>query len=184
MEMFEAANDINGDTNEYAVEKAEKFVVDASHKITLPAGVDGAEVYIDKFEATEGELASGKYKVESVSEGGDTITFHTDVESGEEVLVFYTETSDKAYNLNVTTDAAAARGEVIMTWPVLSASDDGATSSVKGQLQIVVPMARVTAMPGFDTSYKTAATNAVTFSAMDAHKADGSWYSMHFISND
>jgi hypothetical protein len=31
---------------------------------------------------------------------------------------------------------------------------------------------RATAMPGFDNSYKSAATNSVSFSAIDAKRAD------------
>lgn len=175
------ANDLNADTDAYKAEEAVLYVVAESNKIAMPAGTDADSIYIAGLEKTDGNVESGKYKVSTVSEGSCEIQFHTDIAVGTEILVFYSRSVESAFNLNVTTNQAAARGEVIMTWPVLSASDDGAMSSVKGHLQIVIPMARVTAMPGFDTSYKTAATNAVTFSAMDAHRADDSWYSMHYI---
>ena len=40
---------------------------------------------------------------------------------------------------------------------------------------------RCTAMPGFDTSYKSAVTNGITVSAMDPHRPDGAIYSMSFV---
>ena len=39
----------------------------------------------------------------------------------------------------------------------------------------------MTAMPGFDTSYKSAATNSVTFSALDPKREDESIYNIAYV---
>ena len=39
---------------------------------------------------------------------------------------------------------------------------------------------RATALPGFDNSYKSAATNSVTFSAIDAKRPDKKFYDIIF----
>ena len=43
-----------------------------------------------------------------------------------------------------------------------------------------IPRVRVTALPGFDNSYKSAATNAVTFSAIDPKRADEKMYDLYY----
>lgn len=48
----------------------------------------------------------------------------------------------------------------------------GSESSIKGWLHLCMKRCRATALPGFDSSYKTASTNSVTFSAIDAKRAD------------
>ena len=54
----------------------------------------------------------------------------------------------------------------------------GTEASIKGYLHIYFPRVRATALPGFSASYKAAQTNAVTFSNMDAGRADKLGYSM------
>lgn len=76
---------------------------------------------------------------------------------------------------------SAAVGEAVMKWPVYAAGDDCTDSAIKGYAILRLYRCRVTQMPGFDTSYKSAATNAVTFSAMDAKKADGEIYELAYI---
>ena len=38
----------------------------------------------------------------------------------------------------------------------------------------------MTALPGFDNSYKSASTNAVTFSAIDPKRADNKMYDLYY----
>lgn len=60
---------------------------------------------------------------------------------------------------------------------------NGAT--VLGYVVMTVYRCRVTQMPGFDTSYKSAATNAITLATMDPKNAttDGRAYDITFIAN-
>lgn len=43
-----------------------------------------------------------------------------------------------------------------------------------------MPRVRVTALPGFDNSYKSAATNGVTFAAIDPKRADEKMYDIYY----
>lgn len=79
-------------------------------------------------------------------------------------------------SIAVTTTTRSARGEVWMDFPVYSSGVDCTESSVKAILHIHVYRTRVTQAPGFDASYKQAQTNSVTFSAMDAKRADHKVY--------
>lgn len=178
------ANDINGEVKSYKYEEAKTFVVDASHQIKIPYTCDKSDIYIPSMKQGEA-AAQGVYTVEAAEgvEAGTILTFDDSVKADNDVLVFFAHEVEDCYNLNVETVQATARGEVLMTWPLLASATDEALSSVKGHLQISIPLARITALPGFDTSYKTAATNAITFSAMDAGRADGSWYNIHYIPN-
>lgn len=61
-----------------------------------------------------------------------------------------------------------AVGELIAKWPVYSSGEEGNAGGVKGHLIMQVYKCRITQMPGFDTSYKSAATNSVTFSTVES----------------
>ena len=71
--------------------------------------------------------------------------------------------------------------EVIVAYPyangasnvtVIVLAIDCTESTIKGYLHRVFYRVRATAMPGFDSSYKTAATNSITFAAIDPKRAD------------
>jgi hypothetical protein len=83
--------------------------------------------------------------------------------------------------VNVMTDGATARGELTFEWPVYSSGDDCAESSTKGYVIATIHRARVTALPGFDSSYKSASTNSVTVSALDPKRPDKKMYSIAWI---
>lgn len=72
-------------------------------------------------------------------------------------------------------------GEAFMRWPVYSANADCTDSSIKGYVELHVFRCRVTQAPGFDSSYKSAQTNQVTFSAIDAKRADDAVYSLAYF---
>ena len=91
------------------------------------------------------------------------------------------QTTVTAERAKVLTSTMSARGEVSMKWPVYSSGTDCSEAAVKGYVVLTIYMARVTAMPGFDTSYKTAATNSVTFSAIDPRRSDGQMYSISYV---
>ena len=72
-------------------------------------------------------------------------------------------------------------GEAFMRWPVYSANADCTDSAIKGYVELHVFRCRVTQAPGFDSSYKSAQTNQVTFSAIDAKRADDAVYSLAYF---
>ena len=55
---------------------------------------------------------------------------------------------------------------------------NGTESAIKGWLHLYLPRVRVTALPGFDNSYKSASTNSVTFAAIDPKRADEKMYDL------
>ena len=59
-----------------------------------------------------------------------------------------------------------------------------ADASVKGWLHLYVPRVRVTALPGFSSSYKTAATSGLSFAAMDPKLGSKSMYDLVFEPTD
>lgn len=75
----------------------------------------------------------------------------------------------------------SAIGELIAKWPVYATGDEETVADVKGYVMMKVYKCRVTALPGFDTSYKSAATNQVSFATLDPKNADESVYSIAYI---
>lgn len=65
-------------------------------------------------------------------------------------------------------------------WPVYSSGTDCTESSIKGWLHLYIPRVRVTALPGFDNSYKSASTNSITFAAIDPKRADSKMYELDY----
>lgn len=96
----------------------------------------------------------------------------------------------KQYGKNVNGKVAkfdnksVAMGEAVLKWPVYASGDDCTESSIKGYLIIRMYRARITQMPGFDTSYKSAATFQFQLSAMDPKRDDGTIYDMFYTEND
>ena len=72
------------------------------------------------------------------------------------------------------------KGSLYAHWPVYSSGTDCTESAIKGWLHLYVPRVRVTALPGFDNSYKSAATNGVTFAAIDPKRADEKMYDIYY----
>ena len=54
-------------------------------------------------------------------------------------------------------------------------------AGVKGHVLVRIFRCRATAMPGFDSSYKSAMTNQVTFSALESDQADGAVYTIAYL---
>ena len=53
-----------------------------------------------------------------------------------------------------------------------------ADAAVRGILHLHIYRVRVTALPGFSNSYKTSATNGITFAAMDPKKGKKQMYDL------
>lgn len=70
---------------------------------------------------------------------------------------------------------STAVGSLIAKWPVYASGEEGNAAGVKGHLIMQVYKCRITAMPGFDTSYKSAATNSVTFSVVESRTEEDAY---------
>lgn len=102
------------------------------------------------MEETAQEVTKGHFKVT-----GSKVTFYpNDVGSKVEVSYYYQETVREA-NID---NRSSAMGEAIMQWPVYGNGDDCTDAAIIGYVTVKVYRARVTAQPGFDSSYKTANT--------------------------
>lgn len=100
------------------------------------------------------------------------------------VLVSYQAKVANAYTAKVTNQSAAI-GELWLKWPVYQGGSDAtgqgcSESAVKGYIVAHVFKARVTTMPGFDSSYKSVGNNQLTISAMDAKRADNNSYELTY----
>lgn len=59
-----------------------------------------------------------------------------------------------------------------------------ADAAIKGYLHLHLYRCRVTALPGFSNSYKQAATNGLTFAAMDPKKGNKAMYDLVYEPTD
>lgn len=167
-DLFAMANDMKfAEDASYTTFKTETLTVGSAHTVTL------SETPVEGTVAIRGLALTTDFTV-----SGTTVTFTDQTLTGSvEVSYEYTVTG----NVVKIDNKKAAVGEAVMKWPVYAAGDDCTESAIKGYVILRIYRCRVTQMPGFDTSYKSAATNAVTFSAMDAKKADGEIYEIAYI---
>lgn len=130
--------------------------------------------------------ASGKFtvKITASSEaaaGSTEITLaESDATVGDTIRVSYRRRVIGAQRVAVSTKSTTAKGALYAHWPVYSSGTDCTESAVKGWLHLHIPRVRVTALPGFDNSYKSASTNSVTFAAIDPKRADGKMYELDY----
>lgn len=179
-DMFEITNATTAEDGEVSTFETKKYSVVAGPKIEFDFEVTADTVYIRGLEASTSEATTGKFKVES-SSNKTTITFaEGDVAVGDEVYVSYERKIANAHNIVVKTNTASAKGEVWMHWPIYSDGTDCTEAAIKGFVHVHVFRVRVTALPAIDSSYKTAATYAITFTAIDPKRADGKMYEVTY----
>lgn len=161
------------------------YDVNADLKIEIPYEVQKASVKIrgfvqadtpevGKFSVTVTEATTGTApKTEIAFDAGD-------VTDGDTIRVAYRRRVNSAKLATVRTNSTTAKGSLYAHWPVYSSGTDCTESAVKGYLHLYIPRVRVTALPGFDSSYKSASTNSVTFSAIDPKRADEKMYDLFY----
>ena len=175
-DMFEISNAgmaVDGDSSTF---ETKKYAVETGMTIKLPFEVEAGSVYVRGLEASTSEATTGKFKV-ATSDKATTLTFaEGDVAVGDEVYVSYNRRIASAHDIIVKTNTASAKGEVWMHWPVYSSGTDCTEAAIKGWVHVHVFRVRVTALPGIDSSYKTAATHSMTFTALDPQRADNKMY--------
>lgn len=180
MDMFAMANaaKINKSEN-HPVLTSKRYEVKADNTIVITddfvegsifiAGMTEAEASSEQGTATP---VTGTYTVSN-----KTITFATgDVEVGDTIRVAYKREVANAEVVTVLTSGTTAKGALTATWPVYSDGDDCTENAVKAYVHVYIPKVRVTALPGFDSSYKTAMTQSITFTALDPKLADGKMF--------
>lgn len=169
--MYEVAEGVA--TFETKASVAAKLMIDGMVKGDAAAAATDTE--LAKFSVAEEDKTDDEGNVIGKTV---TVTLPDDFD-GDSVEITYYETQNA--NVIEIDNKTAAVGELIAKWPVYATGDESDAAGVKGYVLMKVYKCRVTAMPGFDTSYKSAATNAVTFSALDPKRADESIYNIAYI---
>ena len=180
--MFAMANAVSMKQGDMATLESRLYEVKAGLKITLPFEVQEKSVRINGYTEAD-EAATGKFAVKiatDTSPSTEITFFEGDVEAGDTLRVTYRRRVNGASVATVKTNSTTAKGALYAHWPVYSSGTDCTESAVKGYLHLFVPRVRVTALPGFDNSYKSASTNAVTFSAIDPKRADNKMYDLYY----
>lgn len=179
-DLFALANNRSFAPQAYDLYMTETVTI-VNNKATLSHVAKAGTVSIAGLEEAT-TAAEGKFAVADV-DATETVPAHTEItfvgEEGE-IEISYEVTVDDAQVIEVDNKSTAI-GSALFRWPVYGSSEDCTDSAIKGYLNMKVYRCRVTQMPGFDTSYKSAATNAVTFSAMDAKRADDAVYSLVYV---
>lgn len=169
--MFSMANKTAyAENSSYAMPTLEYHTPDNEHKVTLLENPISGTVKIAGLTETQDTPTTGQFKVTTTTTGTSPntktvgqITFYASDEfDGQlEVIYDYTMTVQEA----IITNKESAIGEATAIWPVYGAGDDCSESSIVGYYIVKVFRARITTLPGVDTSYKTAATLTEKLSA-------------------
>lgn len=161
LEMFEMANAAKLTTGDYNTVEADLFTIEAGPQVTLPFEVQAGSVKIRGMaEATT--AAAGKFAVAitaatAQADGSTVITFAAnDVTVGDDIRVWYKRRVVDGAKVMVKTTSTTAKGELYLHYPISSSGEDCTESSLIAWLHLYMPRVRVTALPGFSASYKTA----------------------------
>ena len=183
LDIFEMANAAKLVEGDFGTLESARYDVEAGLKITLPFEIKEGSAYIRGMEEASA-AAAGKFKVEITASAAQTagatvITFYEgDVTVGQTVRVCYKRRIVAGAKVPVKTTSTTAKGELFAHWPIYSSGDNCADANVKGILHLHIFRVRVTALPGFSNSYKSASTNGLTFAAMDPKKGNKGMYDM------
>lgn len=198
-DLFSLANDLDFKNRTVAVPHTVYLDRDTTvtssnvYKFTTKEVVDLASIQVDGLKKNDDEeLIAGEWKVESqtLAEGAGTEYTVTAVFGTDDLVdgkapttlsVFYEET--KTLPSIRVDNKRSAIGELIAKYPVYSAGDEQQAGGVKGFVMVRIYRCRATAMPGFDTSYKSAASNQVTFGTLESKQTDGAAYTISYFDN-
>lgn len=170
-ELFSMANGTEfTDNASYTMPCVEHVHPDSNGEVILTNVPTASSLYIEGMTmvAYNATLASGQYKLKTNGASEKTLVFYMgdstanpvvppDVPTGVNVEVHYEYT--QAVKEAMIDNRSSAIGEAILVWPVYASSDDcSVSSSIIGYVVMKVFRCRVTAAPGFDSSYKSANT--------------------------
>lgn len=170
-DLFAMANKTEYKQNaDYEMSTGERHEPNADHEIELLETPVEGSIYIAGMQiTTEQTIPTGKYKVD-----GKKITFSADDDIDfVDVVYDYVKEVQEA----IITNKESAIGEAVAMWPVYGSGDDCTESAIVGYYVVKVFRARITTMPGMDTSYKSAATFNFVLTALDAKRNDEGAYS-------
>jgi len=174
-DLFSMANKTEAgqyqNNSSYQMDTKERHEPDANHQIELIETPITGTIFIAGLEEVTGSgtIAAGKYLV-----NGKKITFSAD-DDIDFVDVIYKYT--KEVKELIVTNKESAIGEASCVWPVYGSGDDCSQSDIIGYYIVRVFRARITQIPGMDTSYKSAATFTFELQALDAKRNDEGCYS-------
>ena len=183
LDIFEMANGTKQVEGDFGMFESNRYEVEAGLKIELPFEIKEASAKIRGLEEASA-AAAGKFKVEITAAAADTagkavITFYEgDVTVGQTIRVGYQRRLVNASKVPVKTTSTTAKGELFAHWPIYSDGTNCADAAMKGMIHLHIYRVRVTALPGFSNSYKTAGTNGLTFAAMNPKKAGKQMYDL------
>ena len=172
--LFSMANKTKYAENaSYVMSVGERHDLDANHSITLGETPIEGSVSIEGMEEAS-STAAGKFVVDPSTK---KVTFYeSDNIEWVDVVYDYQTTVQEA----IITNKEAAIGECVALWPVYGSGDDCSESDIIGYWIIKVFRARITTVPGMDTSYKSASTFQFELQALDAKRNDEGCYSTAF----
>lgn len=185
LDMFAMANAAKAIEGDVGTLETKRYEVGTGQTVTLPFEVQEGSVKIRGL-ALADEAAAGSFSVKITAAtadaaGSTVITLAADdATAGDTIRVSYRRRVVNAQRVQVRTDSTTAKGALYAHWPVYSSGTDCTESSIKGWLHLYIPRVRVTALPGFDNSYKSASTNSITFAAIDPKRADSKMYELDY----
>lgn len=185
LDMFAMANAAKAIEGDVGTLETKRYEVGTGQTVTLPFEVQEGSVKIRGL-ALADEAAAGSFSVKITAAtadaaGSTVITLAADdATAGDTIRVSYRRRVVGAQRVQVRTDSTTAKGALYAHWPVYSSGTDCTESSIKGWLHLYIPRVRVTALPGFDNSYKSASTNSITFAAIDPKRADSKMYELDY----
>lgn len=182
-DLFAMANKTEYQANEtYELDTKERHEPDTNHQITLIETPVEGSVYIPNMEpltTQSGTVTSGHYLI-----NGKVITFSSDDDIDFVDVIYKYQPYARAVQDDkrlvyeaIVTNKESAIGECSCIWPVYGSGDDCSESAIAGYYVVKVFRARITTIPGMDTSYKSAATFQFSLQALDAKRNDEGAYS-------
>ncbi len=180
-EMFGMANGVPLESGDTSTLESKLFSVSSELAVTIPYEVKAGSVRIRGFKEVAAEpAAKGEFmmEVDDATHTTELTFFAGDVKAGETIRVAYRRRVNGAQTANVLVNSRTAKGSLAAHWPVYSSGTNADESALKGYLHLEIPRVRVTTLPGFDVSYKSAATQSVTFSAIDPKGAGDKMYAL------
>ena len=174
-ELFSMANATEYKENAtYAMPTAERHEIAASHITLLETPIEGSVAIKGMEEVDAQPTKAGEFFVDYENK---TIAFHSSEAGTIEVIYEYEKNVYEA----IIDNKSSAIGEASCIWPVYGSGDDCTESAIIGYYIVKVFRARITTVPGMDTSYKSAATFQFTLSALDAKRNDEGAYSTAYF---
>lgn len=173
--MFSMANKTDyAENTTYAMPTSERHEIVSATITLLETPIQDSVSIRGMTEVDSAPTETGTFQVDYENK---QVKFYTDESGVIEVIYDYEKTVYEA----IITNKESAIGEATAIWPVYGSGDDCTESSIIGYYVVKVFRARVTTVPGVDTSYKTAATFNFTLSALDAKRNDEGCYSTAYF---